>query len=138
MKEILTKNNLITQLEEKCQSLEITINMFFTRIEDLNQKGLPSLFVINDKLITQEYYIKKMKKLAKDSSNFANIKGSMTSRAFLEAMGNDFYIQHEVNHIFVAKPIFAKYIEVDEIYWKVTKLTIPDEDRWDKLCDLLD
>ena len=79
-----------------------------------------------------------MKEVARDSYKFSNIKGNMTGRAFLEAMGNDFYIQHEVNHIFVVRQTFVKYTEVDEIYQKVTKLTIPDEYIWDKLCELLD
>ena len=62
----------------------------------------------------------------------------MTGKAFLKAMGKDFFIQHEVNHIFVVKPTFSRYTEVDEIYRKVIKLTIPDEDRWVKLCELHD
>lgn len=33
----------------------------------------------------------------------------------------------------MVKPTFSKYTEVDEIYKKVIKLTIPNEDRWDKL-----
>ena len=49
----------------------------------------------------------------------------MTTKAFLETMSNDFYVQNEVKHIFTMKQTFAKYTEVDEIYCKVTKLTIP-------------
>ena len=51
VKRTLTKKNLVVQLEEKCHGLEITVNKFFNRIEPLTQKVLPSLFVINDKLI---------------------------------------------------------------------------------------
>jgi len=51
-------------------------------------------------------------------------------------MANDFYIQNEVKHIFTVKKIFAKYTEVDEIYWRVIKLTVPDGKRWLELCDL--
>ena len=60
----------------------------------------------------------------------------MTGKAFLEALSHEIFIQHEVNHIFVVKPTFAKYTKVDEIYRKVIKLTTPDEDRWDKLSEL--
>ena len=60
----------------------------------------------------------------------------MTRKDFLEALSHDIFIQHEVNHIFVVKPTFAKYTNVDEIYRKVIKLIILDEDRWDKLSEL--
>ena len=128
VKKILTKKNLIVRLEEKCHSLDITVNRFFSRIEPLTQKGLSSLFVINDKLITRQDYVKKLSKIARDTAKFSNIKGTMTGKAFLEALSNDLFIQHEVNHIFVVKPNFSKYTKVDEIYRKVSNLTVPDED----------
>jgi len=60
VKKVLTKNNLVVQLTEKCHTLEVAANGFFTRIDALNKKGLPSLFVINDKLMTKEEYFKKL------------------------------------------------------------------------------
>lgn len=79
-----------------------------------------------------------MKEVARISVKFSGIKGTMTTRSFLETMENDFYIQNEVKHVFTVKPTFAKYIEVDEIYKRVIKLTIPDIKMWEELCDLLD
>ena len=35
VKKVLTKKNLILELEEKCHSLEITVQRFFSRIEPL-------------------------------------------------------------------------------------------------------
>jgi len=94
--------------------------------------------VRNGKLITQEDYILKVKEMARSSIKFSGIKGSMTTNVFLETMSNDFYVQNEVKHIFTVKPTFSKYIEVDEIYCRVKKLTIRDEKRWEELVDLLD
>lgn len=62
----------------------------------------------------------------------------MIAKAFLETMSNYFHVQNEVKHIFTMKPTFAKYIEVDEIYHRVTKLIVPDEKRSKELIDLLD
>ena len=45
------------------------------------------------------------------------------------------FIHHEIKHIFTVKPTFTKYIEVDEIYHKVIKASIPDEEWWDKLYE---
>ena len=52
VKKVLTKRNLIDQLEEKCETLELQVNIFCNRIETLIQKGLPNVYVIMDKLIT--------------------------------------------------------------------------------------
>lgn len=102
------------------------------------QKGLPNIYVINDKLIAQEDYVPKMKEMARSSIKVSGIKGSMKAKEFLETISNDVYIQNEVKHVFTVKPTFSKYIEVDEIYWRVIKLTITDEKRWEEFCDLLD
>ena len=123
------------QLIEKCHTLEVAVNKFFTRIEALNKKGLPSLFVINDKLMIREDYMKKLKDISRDTSKSSHIKGVMTWRAFYEAINNMSFIQHDIKHIFVVKPTFARYTGVDEIYCKVTKIAIPDEEQWDKLCE---
>lgn len=79
-----------------------------------------------------------MKEVAKSSIKLSGIKGSMTLKAFLDTMSNEFQVQNEVKHIFTVKPTFSKYTEVDEIYRKLSKLTVPDEKRWEELLDLLD
>ena len=112
--------------------------MFLNRIEVLNNNDLQILFVINDNLITLEDYNKKLRGVAKDNSKFVDIQGIIIGISFLEALENDLTMQHEVNHIFVFKPTFSKYTEVDEIYMGVTKLSILNEEIWEKLCELLD
>ena len=64
------------------------------------------------------------------------MKGIPTAKV-LQTLENFFYLQHEVNHLFVNKPMFAKYSEADEIYCKMMKIKILDEETWEKWCDLL-
>lgn len=60
VKKVLTKKNLLVQLTDKCQTLEVAVNIFFTTIDALNKKGLSSLFMINAKLMTKEDYFKNL------------------------------------------------------------------------------
>jgi len=53
----------------------------------------------------------------------------------LEAINNQIYIEHELKHVFVVKPTFPKYTEVDEIYKRLMKIKILDEEVWSGLCD---
>jgi len=116
----------------------VVVNIFFTRIDALKKKGLPSLFVINDKLMAREDYLKKLQDISKDIAKSSNIKGSMTGRVFYEAINNICFIQNEIKHIFIVKPTFSKYYEVDEIYHRVTKISILDEEWWEKLSKYQD
>ena len=75
---MLTKRNLIRQLQEKCQVLDIGVQMFFNKLEALYKKGLPSLLVIKDKLSTWSDYSQKLLTKAKDGSKFAVVRVSMT------------------------------------------------------------
>jgi hypothetical protein len=56
----------------------------------------------------------------------------------MEALHLDFEIQHEIKHVFVVKPTFAKYTDMDEVYRRLLKVTVPTPIRWEELCDLLD
>lgn len=133
VKKVLTKRNLIDQLEERCETLELQVNRFTNRIEALIQKVLRGIYLINEKLITQEDYILKMKEMDRSNIKFSGIKRSMTTKEFSETMSNDFYVDNEVKHIITRKPTFSKYTEVDEIYRMVTKLITLDEMRWEEL-----
>ena len=137
-KRVLTKRGLMIQLEEKVQAMDIGVQRFFSKIEALQKKGLPGLRVINDKLMTLSDYKKKLATVAKDSSKFSRIHGSITGRAFLEAFQSDISIQHEIPYIFIVKPTFAKYTEMDEVYRILLKVIIPSHLRWEELCNLIE
>jgi len=69
---------------------------------------------MNDKLISLSDYNHKLFTIAQDKSKFAGVKGSIIGKACLEALEFDLIIKHEIKHIFINKPIFEKYTEVDE------------------------
>jgi hypothetical protein len=75
--------------------------------------------------MTLSDYKKNIYTIAKDSSKLSGIQGSITSKAFLEALKPDLNIQHEVKYIFLTKPTFAKYTEMDKVYCRLLKVTIP-------------
>jgi hypothetical protein len=83
-------------------------------------------------------YKKKISAMGKDSSKFAGIHGSITGKYFLETLQLDLSIQHEIKHIFITKPTFSKYTEMDEIYRKLLKVFILGKKIWEDLCYLLE
>jgi hypothetical protein len=124
VKRVLTKRGLMLQLEEKGQIMDLGVQRFFSKIEALQKKGLPSLKIINDKLMTLPDYKKRLANVAKDSSKFSRIQGSITGKAFLDVLQLDISIQHEIRYIFITKPTFTKYIEMDEVYRRLLKVKV--------------
>ena len=138
VKKVLTKKGLMLQLEDKSQNMDIGVQRFFSKVNSLHKKGLLGLLVINDKLITLSDYKQKILAVAKDGSKFAGIQGRITGKAFLETLRLDLSIQHEIKFIFITKPTFSKYIEMEETYRRLLKVSIPNQKRWEELCALLD
>jgi len=118
--------------------MDIGVHLFFNKIDSLQKKGLPSLLVLNEKMVTLSDYKKNISMVEKDSSKFSIIQGNITGKAFLETLQLDFNIQHEIKYIFITKPTFAKYREMDEVYRRLLKVTIPSEKRWEDLCTLIE
>lgn len=56
----------------------------------------------------------------------------------MESLDFELLIEHEIKHLFIVKPTFQEYTEVDDTYRNLVKFPTPDEDRWDKLCELLE
>jgi len=73
VKRILTKRNLMYNLEDTCQIMQLSIDIFKFKFDTLIQKGLPSPLVINDKLMTPEDYDRKLKEVARDQIDKASI-----------------------------------------------------------------
>jgi hypothetical protein len=116
--------------------MDLGVQRFFSKIEALHKKGL--LKVINDKLMTLPDYKKRLAEVAKDSSKFSGIQGSIIGKAFLDALQLDISIHHEIWYIFITKPTFAKYIEMDEVYRRLLKVSVPSHLRWEELCELIE
>jgi hypothetical protein len=89
-------------------------------------------------LMTLSDYKQKISMVAKDSSKFSGIKGSITGKEFLETLQLDLNIQHQIKYIFITRPTFSKYIEMNEIYRRLIKVTIPSQQRWEELCTLIE
>ena len=133
----MTKKGLMLQLEEKSQTMDIGVQIFFSKVDTLHKKGLPGLLVINDQLVTLSDYKQKILAVAKYGSKFSGIQGSITGKEFLETLQLDLRIQHEIKYIFITKPTFSKYIEMDETYRRLLKVSIPSQKRWEYLCSLI-
>ena len=138
VKRVLTKRGLMLQLEEKVQAMDQGVQKFFNKIEALQKKGLPGLKVINENLMTLSDYKKRLAGVAKDSSKFLGIQGSIIGKAFLDSLQLDISIQHEIRYIFIIKPTFAKYTEMDEVYRRLLKVVVPSHLRWEELCNLIE
>jgi len=78
VKKVITSKNLTLQLKEKCSSVNVIVQRFFSRMEPLTNKGLPSIFVINDKLMPIKDYIRKLREVVANASTVSNIKGTTT------------------------------------------------------------
>lgn len=104
----------------------------------MTSKGLPSMLVINDKLMPIEDYVRKLTEVDTNAASISNIRGATTPRIVLSALRDTTFILNEIRHIFPVKPTFTKYTKMDEVYRRVIKLSIADKKRWEELIDLLD
>ena len=137
VKKVLSKRNLMVNLEGKCHNMQVGIGRFMAKIKILRDKGLPSPMVIHDKLMNQLDYTDRLRKLAKEQASTSGIKALPTGKVLHDTLKNLFFLEHEVKHLFVTKPNFSKYIEADEIYRRILKVKLPEDEWWENMTDLL-
>jgi len=75
--------------------------------------------------------------LAKEQANSSSIKALAIGKVLYDTFENLFFLEHEVKHLFLTKPNFAKYTEADEIYRRMMNVTLPDVEWWEIMIDLL-
>ena len=55
-----------------------------------------------------------------------------TGKVLYDTLENLFFLEHKVKHLFVIKPKFSKYIETNEIYRRMLKVNLPEDEWWKK------
>ena len=92
IKNILSKRNIMLNLEEKCHNIQIAIDRFMAKFQILRDKGLPSPMVINDKLMTQLNYSDRLKILVKEQVSSSGIKSGLpTGKVLYDTLENLFF-----------------------------------------------
>lgn len=90
----------------------------------------------NGKLIPLENYQEQLCNIVANASKFAKEKWAISGEAFLEGLQFDLNIQQEIHHLFLNKPTFQTYTEVDERFRNMVNFSTPGEERWDQLLEL--
>jgi len=90
VKKVLTKRNLMMNLEDKCQTMELAIGRFMVKLDALRQKGLPNPMVINDRLMPHGDYNKKIREVARDQANNSSMNGLPAGKVLYHTFENLF------------------------------------------------
>jgi len=69
---------------------------------------------------------------------FFRYKGTHNRESIPGPLDFNLFISHELRNLFIIKPTFQKYIDVDEAYRRLVKFSIPIRGRREKLCELLE
>lgn len=109
IKKVLSKRNLMLNLEEKCHKMQVGIDMFMTKFQILRDKALPNPVVIHDKLTTQLDYTDRLMKLAKEKSISSGIKSLPIGKVLYDTFELLFLLDHEVKYLFFTKTNSSKY-----------------------------
>lgn len=128
---------MMLNLEKRCQSIQANIDNFMLKYGILREKGLPSPLVIHAKLMTHEDYIKRLNKQSRSQAISSGVKAFPTRKVLYDGLENLFCIEHEMKHLFTSKPNFSKYTEGDEVYRKMIRIKLSDNEWWTSLTDLL-
>lgn len=141
IKKVLTKRNLIQNLERRCQDMRVEVNAFMEKFTVLLSKGLPSPLIINDKLMKHIDYVDKLNKYASNqssaSSSASGVKALPSGQVLYDNLENLFYIEHEVKHLFAIQPNFYRYTDTDEILRKLQRHKLPEQKWWQDMLEIL-
>ena len=137
IKKVITKKNLMNNLEEKCETINLAITRFMVKYTNLRHKGLLDIHVFNEKLMPQKDYYKKFMDFAKEQVNKQLAQGTPTGKVLLQYFEDLFFLQNEIKHLFVIKPTFARYTEADENFRKMKNVQIPKAEEWQNFIDLM-
>ena len=124
-------------LEEKCEAMNLAITRFMVKYTNLRQKGLPDIHVFNEKIMPQKDYDKKIREFSKEQVNKPPAQGTPTGKFLLRYFEDLFFLQHEIKHLFVIKPTFARYAEADENFRKLKNVQITKAEEWHTFTELI-
>lgn len=141
MKRVLTNKTLMHNLERRCHDMHVEINAFMEKFAILQNKGLRSPLVINDRLMKHGDYTGKLNKCAANqailSTSASGIKALPIGQVLYDNLGNLFYVKHELKHLFPIKPTFFRYTKTDKTLRKLQKHRLREAKWWEDILEIL-
>ena len=127
----------MNNLEEKCDTMKLSITKFKTNYDLLLEAGLQNIHGFHEKLMAQKDYDQKIRAHAKEQANKPLPQGSPSGKVVLQYFVKLFLLENEIKHMFIVKPNFSKYTEADESYRKLKNMKIPTDEQWQEFTDLM-
>ena len=128
---------MMNNLEDRCKDMNLAITRFWAKYTVLLEAGLPYIHALNEKLMPQKDYDNKIRAYGKEQVNKPLPQGSPSGKILLQYFENLFFLENEMKHMFIVKPNFAKYTELDESYRKLKNIKIPTVEQWQEFTDLM-
>ena len=119
------------------EGMNLTITRLMVKYTNRRKKGLPDIHVFNENLMPQKDQDKKIREFAKEQVNKVPAARNPTGKVLLQCFEDLFFLQHEIKHLFVIKPTFARYTKADENFRKMKNIQIPKEEEWQSFTNLL-
>ena len=69
-----------------------------------------------------------MKEAGQGTSKHFRYQSLPTGKVLYDTLENLFFLEHEVKNLFVTKPNFDKCTEADEIYRRMLKVKLPEDE----------
>jgi len=142
IKRVLTMRTLMKNLERKSQDMQVEVDSFMKKYTVLQERGLPSLVGNNECLLRQDEYQIRLNKYAADQQNASSSstpaeKTLPSGQSLYNDLENMFYIEHEVQHLFIAQPNFYKYTDANETLIKLQRHQLPEKQWGQSMLEIL-
>jgi len=118
---LLTKNNLDQQPQNKCSSIQRSTETFMKRYKELVEMALPSCWDKNRNFIQQEASEEILIKEMNDITKFQDMDGVLKGQTIVCKLINDFHLLWIIKILFPNIPSYDRYARLDIASRKMVK-----------------
>jgi len=102
-KNFIEKHDMKADLKDKAKHMQKEVQYFKGTFKDLFEKGLPSFWDNNGKMILKEKYDSLLKAIRKDHAKFQDMEKGLKGEVIIEILKDDF---HVLNQLLLIKSTF--------------------------------
>jgi len=134
-RKVLGKYGLIQSVKNKSNQLKQNVQHFKGLFHSLFQKGLPSFWDKDDKLISQENYHAFLMQIRMDHSKFEDLQKGLKGESIISKLVDDFEVLNHFKSIKMSVPpiSFVPVVEPDVLVMEMMKLELPMDAQWKEI-----
>ena len=133
---VLTKRNLIQQVQSKVVHLQINVQWYKMNYKNMVEVGLPEYYSKKGNFLSLPDYQQLLISARENVNKFKGVTGILKGQTIFYLLDDDFFLLWHLRNLFQTTPTYEACTEMEKDYIRLTSCKYTSNQEWEQFAQL--